>query len=81
MTDDRKRDSLIARMAGNIAAGMVGDHGMRLDAAQTILVAEKAVRLARRILGEIEETDTKDDLPKVCGNCHRTRQPCGCDGA
>lgn len=62
MSEPKKRtyDSSLARMAGNIAAGMVPNiimHTQHLnDAALTALIAEQSVRIARAIIVELERT-------------------------
>jgi hypothetical protein len=52
----RKYDSTVARIAGNIAAGLV-DPFCRDDDEMAGALAARAVRIARAIVSEVERTD------------------------
>lgn len=51
-----KYDSSVARMAGNIAAGMMNDHTQVTDNL-VLRVAVDSVRLARAIVAEVQRTE------------------------
>lgn len=52
--EKRKYDSSVARIAGNIASGMVDD---LLTVESMSRIAHISVRLARAIVSEVERTD------------------------
>lgn len=51
-----KYDSTVARMAGNIAGGLV-----RLNIYREEVVAMRAVAMARAIIEEVKRTEPKDE--------------------
>jgi hypothetical protein len=55
MADKKKYDSTVARIAGNIAAGLLAD--MQIYGSRHDLVAIEAVKLARAIVAEVELTE------------------------
>lgn len=56
MSDNKKKyDSTIARMAGNIAAGLVG------DGYETKFLAKRSVEIARAIVAEVQRTQPVED--------------------
>lgn len=57
MTEKRKYDSTIARIAGNIAAGIVDGYAWNQINIDTI--AANVVALARAIVAEIERTEPR----------------------
>lgn len=66
MNSDQKKgaltDSSIARMAGNIAAGLVMDRSARTD--ETFAeVARDSVKLARLIAAELDRASQGEDQP------------------
>lgn len=58
--DRKKYDSTIARMAGNIAAGLLGDASRVYTEAE---IAQIAVRLARLIVDETQQTEIPAVVP------------------
>ena len=66
MSQLRKYDSTLARIAGNIAAGFVGFRQLSdLPTAETI--AHNAVVMARLIIAEIERTELPQSADAVAG--------------
>lgn len=62
-------DTGIARMAGNIAAGMVGEYSRnRLTPTQKNAIAQESVDIARRIVAELIGFVPADRLPPSLGN-------------
>lgn len=62
MAEKRKYDSTVARIAGNIAAGLVGyddQSGPYVPDQHQEHTAKIAVALARAIVAEVERTETE----------------------
>lgn len=71
MSEKRKYDSTVARIAGNIASGCVSalsihDGGMHISDEQSREIARFTVGLAREIVAEVERTEPAavDAAPK-----------------
>lgn len=58
----REYDGTVARIAGNIAAGIVADPHVGVDASDEEIAAYAvfAVALARRIVDEVKRTEPKE---------------------
>lgn len=63
MGAQRKYDSMVARIAGNIAAGMVTPIGPRMDEVDRVRVVKQSVQLARMIVSYVERTEPKPETP------------------
>jgi hypothetical protein len=57
----KKYDSTLARIAGNIASGMVSD----IHRGHSELVARLSVKTARAIVAELERTETPATPPEA----------------
>lgn len=66
---NKKYDTTVARMAGNIASGLInGPEGYFGTLNEQKTIAEMAVLLAREIVAEVERTEPKE-LPYKNPNC------------